>query len=106
MRKNEPWGAIAVPMEAHFTRKGQPPRMHGSALWKYKQKGQRWPLSHRAERTATYGAQGGMAKASQVGRIKVKQTPPDQGSDAEYDPLLEGYPVENISRVARSAQLL
>src|SRR6218665_2337800 len=41
MCKNELWGAIAAPMEVHSTRKGQPPRMHGSALWKYGQKGQR-----------------------------------------------------------------
>ena len=52
-----PWGAITVPTEAHSTRKGQPPRMHGSALWEYGQKGQRGPYFHRAEGTATSGAQ-------------------------------------------------
>jgi len=31
-----PWGTIAVPMEAHSRQKGQPPRRNGSALWKYK----------------------------------------------------------------------
>src|SRR6218665_3387811 len=30
-------GAIAAPMEANPTQKGQPRRMHGPGLWKYKQ---------------------------------------------------------------------
>ena len=47
------------------------------------------PPFHRAERTATSGVQSGTAKILQVGQSKVKQTPPDQGSDPEYDPLLE-----------------
>ena len=29
MRRNESWGAIAVPEEAHSAQWGQPPRMHG-----------------------------------------------------------------------------
>jgi len=36
----EPWGAIAVPMEAHSTERGQPLRMHGPGLCKYGQKEQ------------------------------------------------------------------
>jgi len=43
MCPHEPWGAIAAPTEVHAIRKGQPPRMLGSALWKYEQKGQRGP---------------------------------------------------------------
>ena len=62
MRQNEPWGAIAVSAEVHSTWKGQPPRMHGSALWKYGQKGQRRPPFQRAEGTATFGFQGGTEK--------------------------------------------
>jgi len=31
MCQEEPWGAIEVPMEAHSTQRGQPPRMHRSA---------------------------------------------------------------------------
>ena len=32
------WAAIEVMMEAHSTHRGQPPKMHGSAFWKYGQK--------------------------------------------------------------------
>jgi len=39
MCRKEPWAAITVPMEAHSTLRDQPPRMHGSALWKSGQKG-------------------------------------------------------------------
>jgi len=35
MSQSEPWGAIAAQMEVHSILKGKPPRMHGSALWKY-----------------------------------------------------------------------
>jgi len=62
MCQNEPWGAIAAPTLVHSTRKGQPKRMHGSGELKYGQKGQRGPPFHRAEGTATSGAQGGTAK--------------------------------------------
>ena len=62
MCQNEPWGAIAAPTEVHSTRKGQPRRMHWSALWKYGQMGQRSPPFHRAEGTATSGDEGGTAK--------------------------------------------
>jgi len=43
MRQNEPWGAIAVPMESNSTQRGQALRMHGSALWKYQQKRKEHP---------------------------------------------------------------
>ena len=35
-----------------------------------------------------------MAKISEVGRSKTPDTPPDHGTNTEYDPLLEGQPVE------------
>jgi len=35
-----------------------------------------------------------MAKISEVGRSKTQDTPPDHGTNTEYDPLLEGQPVE------------
>src|SRR6218665_3136099 len=35
MCQQEPWGATAVPMEAHSTQKVQPPRMHVSASCMY-----------------------------------------------------------------------
>src|SRR6218665_2060018 len=41
MCRKESCGAIAVPMEAHSTQRGQLPRMHGPGLWKYGQKEQR-----------------------------------------------------------------
>ena len=41
MRQSEPWGAIAVPMEAHSKRRDLPPRMHEpDDELKYGQKGQ------------------------------------------------------------------
>ena len=64
--------------------------MHGPALWKNVQNGQRVRPFHWADGTATSGAQGGTTKLLHVGRTKAKETHPDQGSDAEYDPLLEG----------------
>ena len=48
----------------------------------------RTPQFHGAGGTATSGAQGGTTKILQVGWSKAKQTPSDQGSDPEYDPLL------------------
>lgn len=39
----EPWGAIAVIMEANSTQGGQPLRMHGSTLLKYGQKNIEYP---------------------------------------------------------------
>jgi len=41
MCRKESRGAIAVTKEAHSTQWGQPPRMHGPDLWKYRQKEQR-----------------------------------------------------------------
>src|SRR6218665_1076029 len=42
-----------------------------------------------------------MAKISEVGRSKTQDTPPDHGTNTEYDPLLEGQPVEYIKHVGR-----
>jgi len=42
-----------------------------------------------------------MAKISEVGRSKIQDTPPDHGTNTEYDPLLEGQPVEYIKHVGR-----
>jgi len=42
------------------------------------------------EGVATSGARRGTAKISQVVWNKAQQTPPDQTSYPEYDPLLEG----------------
>ena len=42
-----------------------------------------------------------MAKISEVGRSKTQDTPPDHGINTEYDPLLEGQPVEYIKHVGR-----
>jgi len=53
------------------------------------------------EWTATSGARGGTAKISEVGRSKTQDTPPDYGTNTEYDPLLEGLPVEYIKHVGR-----
>src|SRR6218665_1166666 len=42
-----------------------------------------------------------MAKISEVGWSKTQGTPPDHGTNTEYDPLLEGQPVEYIKHVVR-----
>src|SRR6218665_601906 len=42
-----------------------------------------------------------MAKISEVGRSKTQGTPPDHGTNTEYDPLLEGQPVEYIRHIGR-----
>src|SRR6218665_1542123 len=42
-----------------------------------------------------------MAKISEVGRSKTQDTPPDHGTNTEYDPLLEGQAVEYIKHVGR-----
>jgi len=47
MCQDEAWGTIAAPTDVHSTGKGQPPTMHGSALWKYGQKGQRGTATSR-----------------------------------------------------------
>jgi len=73
MRHSEPWGAIAVPMEAHSKQMGQPPRTHEPGELKYGQKGQRVLPFQRSEGTATSGTQGGIAKISEVGRSKAKE---------------------------------
>src|SRR6218665_1513163 len=39
------------------------------------------------------------AKISEAGRSKSQDTPPDQGTNTEYDPLLEEQPVEYIKHV-------
>src|SRR6218665_2650948 len=41
MCQKESWGTIFATEEAHSTQRGQPPRMHGPGLWRYKQKEQR-----------------------------------------------------------------
>ena len=74
MCRNEPWEAIAVPMEAHSKQRGQPPRV---------------PPFHRSKGTATPGAQDEIAELLEVGRSKAQMAPPDQGRDTEYDPVLE-----------------
>ena len=45
------------------------------------------------------GDRGGTAKVSEVGWSKTQDTPPDQGTNTEYDPLLEGQPVKYIKHV-------
>src|SRR6218665_94304 len=87
MCRKESWGAIAVPKEAHSTQRGQPPRMHGPCLWRYEQKEQRVTSVPLSGVIATSGARSGTAKISEVGRSKTQQTPPDQGTNTEYDPL-------------------
>ena len=89
MRQSEPWGAVAMPMEAHSKRRGLSPRMHESGELKYGQKEQRVPPFHWSVGSATSGALDGIAKISDVGRSKAQKAPPDQGSDAEYDSVLE-----------------
>ena len=49
----------------------------------------------------TSGARGGTAKISEVGWTKTQDTPPDHGTNTEYDLLLEGQPVEYIKHVGR-----
>jgi len=46
MSWSEPWGAIAVPMEAHSKQRDQSPRTHESGELKYRQNGQKvaYPL--------------------------------------------------------------
>src|SRR6218665_440922 len=44
-----------------------------------------------------------MAKISEVGRSKPQDTPPDHGTNTEYDPLLEGQPVEYIKQCSYMA---
>src|SRR6218665_1706358 len=101
MCRKESWGAIAVPKEAHSTQRGQPPRMHGPCLWRYEQKEQRVTSVPLSGVIATSGARSGTAKISEVGRSKTQQTLPDQGTNTEYYPLLEGQPVEYIKHVGR-----
>jgi len=59
------------------------------------------PLFRWSEWTATSGARGGRAKISEVGRSKTQDTPPNHDTNTEYDPLLEGQPVEYIKHVGR-----
>jgi len=76
MRQSEPWGAIAVQMEAHSKQRSLPLRMHESGRLKYGQKGQRVPPIP-------------LIGSTPVGRSKAQKAPPDQGTDAEYYPVLE-----------------
>jgi len=82
MCQNEPWGAIVVPTEVHSTWRGQPPRTNRSVCL----------VEVRAKWTkrTTRSIEQRNCNLLQVDRSKAKQTPPDQGSDPDYDPLLEG----------------
>src|SRR6218665_221624 len=42
-----------------------------------------------------------MAKILEVGRSKIQDTPPDHGTNTEYDPLLETQTVEYIKHVGK-----
>ena len=54
------------------------------------------PPFHGAKEATTSGTWGETAKFVQVGQGKAQQAPPDQSSNLEYDPLLEGEPVEHV----------
>src|SRR6218665_2415039 len=101
MCQKESWGAIFVTTEAHSTQRDQPPRMYGPGLWMYEQKDRRVTPVPMIGVNCTSGARGGIAKISEVGRIMTQDTPPDHGTNTEYDPLLEGQPVEYIKHVGR-----
>ena len=94
MCQKESWGAIFATKEAHSTQRCQPPRMHGPGLWRYKQKEQRVTPVLMSGVNCDLWCRGGTAKISEVGQSKTQDTPPDQGTNTEYDPLLEGQPVE------------
>src|SRR6218665_693354 len=101
MCQKESWEAIVAPKEAHSTQRGQPPRMHGPGLWRYEQKEQRVTSVPMSGMNCDLWCRGETAKISEVGRSKTQDTPPDQGINTEYYPLLEGQPVEYIKHVGR-----
>src|SRR6218665_2362917 len=72
------------------------PRMRGPGLWKYGQKEQRAIPDPLSGGNVDLWCPGGAAKIQEGGRSKTQQTPRDQGSNTEYDPLLEREPVEYI----------
>jgi len=44
---------------------------------------------YHSEETATSGVQGGVGKISEVCQSMAQKAPPDEGSNTEYDPVLE-----------------
>src|SRR6218665_1105326 len=99
MCQKECWGAIFATTEAHSTQRDQPPRMHGCGLWMYEQKEQR------------------VTPVRMIGVNCILWCPGWDGKDLggrpgqdpgytsrpwhQYDPLLEGQPVEYIKHVGR-----
>jgi len=85
MCQSEPWGANAASTEVHPTRKGQPPRMHG-------QKGQREPpvplSGGNCDLWCPWQDSKDLAGRSEQGQADTSRS---GYTDAEYDPLLEGY---------------
>src|SRR6218665_1562287 len=100
MCQKESWEAIFATTEAHSTQRDQPPRMHGPGLWRYEQKEQRVTPIPMSGVNCDLWCPGWDSK-DQVSRSKSKDTPPDQGTNTDYDPLLEGQPVEYIKHVGR-----
>ena|SRR6218665_521100 len=97
MCQKEFWGAIFATKKAHSTQRGQPPRMHGPGLWRYEQKEQRVTPDPMSGVNCDLWCPGWDSKISELGWSKTKDTSPDYGTNTEYDPLLEGQPVEYTS---------
>lgn len=81
-------------MDAHSRQRGQPPRRHSSALWRYGR-------GTKPEGAVTFGPLGRTAKIALVGRSKAQQIQPDYCNNQEYDLLPEGEQVKHILHVAR-----
>src|SRR6218665_1729629 len=103
MCQKESWGAIVAPKEAHSTQRGQSPRMHGPGLWRYEQKQQRVALVPMIGVNCDLWCLGwdGKDLGGRPEQDPGYNTPPDHGTNTEYDPLLERQPVEYIKHVGR-----
>src|SRR6218665_2193716 len=76
--------------------------MHGPGLWRYEQKEQRAVPMSRVN--CDLWCPCGAAKILELGWSKTQDTPPDQGTNMEYNPLLEGQPVEYNSHKHNSCK--
>src|SRR6218665_1756927 len=97
MSQKESWGAMVATKEAHSTQMGQPRRMHGPGWWRYEQNEQRVTPVPMIGVNCDFWCPGWDGKDLEVGRSKTQDTPTDHGTNMEYDPLLEGQPVYDLT---------
>ena len=71
MRQKEPWGTIAVLIEALSTQRGQPPRMHRPVFWKYEQKSNPQSIERRELQPLVPGV------GQQRSGVRLEQDPAD-----------------------------